>query len=183
MSRPPPSTTTRAATSDSPPSSATRNHEEVLHDDEEQNIQPQASEPNAFGIDIPPDRDTNDINNPPYHFDWAAIIVGFSLTSAVEIALQSLQPQIKLPSLMHLLSLAIIFAFASIFVSNFLSLNYPNVASALKLTAKLSVFAAFFFAITVPFSLSLKLISWSIFGLCLLAIAYAAFARGHIPHA
>ncbi|KAL3512383.1 hypothetical protein ACH5RR_025100 [Cinchona calisaya] len=114
------------------------------------------------------------INNPgapPYHFDWAAVVIGFCLTSTVEIALQSLQPQIKIPPLVHFLSLSLLFAFASSFVSTFVS---PNFAGALILVSKICVLAAFFCAITIPFSTSLKIISWSIFGVCLLVIACAA---------
>ncbi|KAL3512160.1 hypothetical protein ACH5RR_024877 [Cinchona calisaya] len=109
--------------------------------------------------------------SPPYHFDWAAVVIAFCLPSAVEIALQSLQPQINLPPLVHLLSLSLLFAFASSFVSTFVS---PHFARPLILVSKICVLTAFFCAITIPFSTPLKIISWSVFGVCLLAVASAS---------
>uniref|UniRef100_A0A7N2M753 Uncharacterized protein n=1 Tax=Quercus lobata TaxID=97700 RepID=A0A7N2M753_QUELO len=46
-----------------------------------------------------------------HHMDWTDVMIGFCLTSALEIALVSVQVHTQLSATFHLLSMAILFAF------------------------------------------------------------------------
>ena len=48
------------------------------------------------------------------HMEWAEIMIAACWASAIDIALQSVQVQSQLPAAFHLLSLAILLAFASV---------------------------------------------------------------------
>ncbi|KAK9203895.1 hypothetical protein WN943_014152 [Citrus x changshan-huyou] len=62
------------------------------------------------------------------NLDWAMIMIGFCLPSAIEIALQSLQVQSQLPPMFHFLSLAIIFSFSFLFLGKLTRTRFPIAA-------------------------------------------------------
>ncbi|KAK9278389.1 hypothetical protein L1049_027954 [Liquidambar formosana] len=90
------------------------------------------------------------------NLDWTKIILAFCFASAVDIAILSVQINSKLPLTFHLLSLAISFTFASIFVAKFTTAKYPVTALVLNQMGVLFAATAFFLAVTIPFPLSLK---------------------------
>ncbi|KAK9278137.1 hypothetical protein L1049_027696 [Liquidambar formosana] len=104
------------------------------------------------------------------NLDWTKIVLGFCLSSAVDIALQSVQTQSQLPPIFHWLSLAISFAFASLFVAKFISWKFPIPAQMLEHAAVFFAATAYFVAVTIPFPMSLKCISWAVYVVSLLAI-------------
>ena len=67
-----------------------------------------------------------------HHMQWAEIVIGFCLASAIDIALLSLQVHSQLPAPFHLFSLAILLSFASIVVSKFINPKFLVTAQALE---------------------------------------------------
>lgn len=110
--------------------------------------------------------------------DWSVLVLGFCLTSATEIAMQSLQAKTQLPLSVHLVSMGMVLAFACIFMAKFVPSRFPNHAKGLEYAGIFCAATAFFLAITVAVPLCLKLISWSIYVLILLAI----FKFHVLPH-
>jgi hypothetical protein len=70
--------------------------------------------------------------------EWAEIVIAVCWASAIDIALQSIQVQSKLPAAFRLLSLAILLAFASFFISKFIKSKF------LVTTQVLQKFGVFF---------------------------------------
>ena len=104
------------------------------------------------------------------HMDWTEIMIGFCLASAIDIAVASVQAHAQLSATFHLLSLAILFAFACFFVSEFIKSKFLVTAQVLQ---KLGVFftvTAFFMAITIPFPLYHKFATWAIYTISVFAI-------------
>ncbi|KAJ0105534.1 hypothetical protein Patl1_18984 [Pistacia atlantica] len=95
-----------------------------------------------------------------YNLDWAMIMIGFCLPSAVEIALQSLQTKSQLSPMFHFLSISIILSFTFLFVSKFMSTKFPVSAQVLERVGVLFAVTAIFVAITIPFPLWLNCITW-----------------------
>ena len=102
-----------------------------------------------------------------HNVEWAEIVViGFCLSSAIDMAILSLQVHSQLPALFHLFSLAILLAFASIVVSKFIN---PKFLLKVQVLEKCGV-TAFFKAITIQFPLYLKFASWTVYAISALAI-------------
>jgi hypothetical protein len=102
--------------------------------------------------------------------EWAEIVIAACWTSAIDIALQSVQVK-SLPAAFHLLSLAILLAFASFFVSQFIkSSNFLVTAQALEKFGLFFTATAFFVAISIPFPFYLKFVSWAVYTISMLAI-------------
>ena len=64
-------------------------------------------------------------NGGVHHMEWAEIVIAACWTSAIDIALQSVQVK-SLPAAFHLLSLANLLAFASFFVSQFIKAPFVS---------------------------------------------------------
>ena len=93
-----------------------------------------------------------------HNMDWADLMIGFCLSAALEMA--SLYTQIgkQLSATFHWLSLAIGFAFACFFVSQFIKSKSKFLATA-QVLQKFGVFfgvTAFFMAITISLPLYFK---------------------------
>ncbi|CAK9147888.1 unnamed protein product [Ilex paraguariensis] len=119
----------------------------------------------------PPGNDTV-AHNTEQTQDWPMVLVAFCLASAVEIALCWVQNSGRLPLLFHFLSFFILLAFTSLLVARFVASKYPIQSQALDRVGVFCVATAFFFAVTIPFPLCLKLTSWAIYALSLLVIVY-----------
>ena len=98
--------------------------------------------------------------------DWTMV----SLSTAIEIALEAVKSNSQDPSAFHLFSLLILFAFAALFVSQFISSKLLLTAKVLDCVGLFIVGAAFCYAISITFPLSLKCITWTLFSISLLAI-------------
>ena len=66
-----------------------------------------------------------------HHMEWVEIVIAACWALAIDIALQSVQEQ-SLPAAFHLLSLAILLAFASFFVSKFIKSKFLVTAQVLE---------------------------------------------------
>ena len=106
----------------------------------------------------------------PQNMEWPLVLFGFCLASAVDIALYSIQTNAKIPLCLQFLSFSILLAFASLFVARFLTCNHPTRPQVLEQGGIFFAVTAFFIALTTSFPLFLKLISWAIYVLSLLAI-------------
>ncbi|KAH7852145.1 hypothetical protein Vadar_021087 [Vaccinium darrowii] len=145
--------------------------------------------PPAEGSSKPPQPPSSDINHeivaveqqpvivPPVvaqnrqqNLDWPQLVIAFCFTSAMDVALQSIETRTQLPLPFHFLSLAIVFAFTSLFVARHISSKFPLQAGVLEKVGIFFAVTAFFVAITVALPLCLKLISWIIFAVSLLVI-------------
>ncbi|KAK9278600.1 hypothetical protein L1049_028173 [Liquidambar formosana] len=105
--------------------------------------------------------------------NWLKIVLAFCFSSAIEIALQSVQSQYshaQLPQTFHLLSLAILFSFASLFVAKFITSKSPVAARVLEQVGVFFAATAFFLAVTIPLPQSLKWIAWAVYAVCVLTI-------------
>ncbi|KAJ0047794.1 hypothetical protein Pint_16331 [Pistacia integerrima] len=112
-----------------------------------------------------------------YNLDWAMIMIGFSLPSAVEIALQSLQIRSQFPPMFHFLCLAIVFSFTFLFVSKFMSSTFPVIAQTLERFGVLSAVTAIFVAITIPLPLWLKCVTWALYAISFLVVIFCILYR------
>jgi hypothetical protein len=104
------------------------------------------------------------------NMDWTKIMVAFCLASAIDIALLSVQVHSQLPPAFHLLSLVILLAFASFFVSKFINSKFVVTAQVLQKFGVLFTVTAFFMAITIPSPFYLKLTGLAVYIISLLAI-------------
>ncbi|GMQ11092.1 hypothetical protein CsSME_00053858 [Camellia sinensis var. sinensis] len=99
------------------------------------------------------------------------LVVEFCLTAAFEIAIRSNQtPRPYYSITFHLVCLVMVFAFAFIFVAKYISSKHPSLGRMLEHAGVVCGVTAFFVAITVSFPLCLKVISWIVYALSLLAI-------------
>ncbi|KAG5522934.1 hypothetical protein RHGRI_034924 [Rhododendron griersonianum] len=104
------------------------------------------------------------------NLDFSILVVAFCLTCATEIAAQSLQNHTVHPLYFQSLWLMVVLAFASIFVAKYIASKQPNAARVLNNLGVFFGVTAFFFAVTISFPLGLRIISWIIYVLSLLAI-------------
>ncbi|GMQ11110.1 hypothetical protein CsSME_00053874 [Camellia sinensis var. sinensis] len=99
------------------------------------------------------------------------LVVAFSLTAAFEIAFRSAQTGEHYPKTFQLLCLLMVFALSFLVVAKYIVANYPKPGRLLEHAGLLCGVTAFFVAITAAFSLCLKLVSWMVYALSLLAIS------------
>ncbi|KAK9278970.1 hypothetical protein L1049_028552 [Liquidambar formosana] len=104
------------------------------------------------------------------NLNWLKIVLAFCFSSAIDIALQSVQSHPQLPQTFHLLSLAILFSFASLFVAKFICSKFPIAAQVLEQVSVFFAATAFFLAVTIPFPQSLKCTTWAVYAVCVLTI-------------
>ena len=104
------------------------------------------------------------------HMDWTEIMIGFCLASAIDIALVSVQVHAQLSATFHLLSLAILFAFACFFVSQFIKPKFLVTAQKLQKFGEFFAVTAFFIIITIPIPLYLKFATGAIYAISVLTI-------------
>ena len=99
--------------------------------------------------------------------EWAEIVIAVCWASAIDTALQSIQVQSKLPAG---LSLAILLAFASFFISKFIKSKFLVTAQVLEKFGVFFTTTMFFIAITIPFPFYLKFASWAVYTISVLSI-------------
>ena len=97
---------------------------------------------------VPANDQVNRCQNSDY---WAKIIVVFSMASAIDIALLSVQVHSQLPVVFYFLELAILLAFTCFFTSKLFHPNCPLFAQVLDRFGIFFGVTAFFISITVPF--------------------------------
>ena len=117
--------------------------------------------------------------NVPRDLDWTMLLIAFCLTSAVDIALQSIQTTSNLPPCFHILSFSILLAFVSLFMAKFINPNSRMLSEALEKIGIFFAATAFFLAVTTAFPPWLKIISWAIYALSLLAIIICKLCNRH----
>ena len=105
-----------------------------------------------------------------HNMDWADLMIGFCLSVALEMASLSAQINTQLSATFHLLSLAILFAFACFFVSQFMKPKFLVTAQKLKNFGVFFSVTAFFMAITIPSPLYLKFATGVIYTISVFAI-------------
>nr|POE52355.1 hypothetical protein CFP56_65587 [Quercus suber] len=115
-------------------------------------------------------------NIEPRNPQWQDIIMGFCLTSALQIALQYIKtPSQLLPLSFHLLSLTVVLTFSALFVAKLIGSKYPVPAQVVNEVAVFFVTTAFFLAITIPMPLYLKFLSWAIYVVLLTVFVFSFF--------
>ena len=103
-----------------------------------------------------------------HHWDWTMI----TLSTAIEIALKAIKINSQDPSTFHLFSLLILFAFAALFVSQFISSILPVTTNVLDCVGLFFAGASFCYAISITIPPSLKFITWTVFSISLLVIGF-----------
>ncbi|KAF3953988.1 hypothetical protein CMV_020615 [Castanea mollissima] len=101
------------------------------------------------------------------YMDWADLMIGFCVSVALEMASVSAQINTQLSATFHLFSLAILFAFACFFVSQFIKPKFLVTAQKLKNFGVFFSVTAFFIAISIPFPLYLKFATGAIYTISL----------------
>ena len=104
------------------------------------------------------------------YMDWADLMIGFCLSVALEMASLSAQINTQLSADFHLLSLAILFAFACFFVSQFIKPKFLVTAQKLQKFGEFFAVTAFFIIITIPIPLYLKFATGAIYAISVLTI-------------
>lgn len=107
-----------------------------------------------------------------HNMDCADLMIGFCLSAALEMASLYTQIGTQLSATFHWLSLAIGFAFACFFVSQFIKSKSRFLATAQVLQKFGEFFAvtAFFMAITIPSPPYFKFATWTIYAISVLTI-------------
>lgn len=103
---------------------------------------------------------------------WIRQIISFCFTASIEIAVQSAQWPSPCSPLFSWLALAISLAFAAVFVAT--SIDASRFVVLIHVLEHLSVFfaaTAFFIAISIPFPMYIKCVSWTVYVISLLAIS------------
>ncbi|KAK3227937.1 hypothetical protein Dsin_007799 [Dipteronia sinensis] len=108
--------------------------------------------------------------------DGAMKMICFSLPTAVAIALQPLQTKSQLPLAFHFLIGALLFSFNFLFLSNFITPKFPEIAQVLEFVGVFFAVTAIYIAITIPLPIWLKCITWTIFVISFVTIV-ACFYR------
>ncbi|KAG2664501.1 hypothetical protein I3760_16G085100 [Carya illinoinensis] len=109
--------------------------------------------------------------------DWVTIIVAFDLSSAIGVALTSVQLHPNFSPTFKLFCFTVSLCFASCFVSHFINSEFPVIARVLYGVGIFFAVTAFFMAITIPFTddLLLKLTVWLLYAVSFLVIAFSKF--------
>uniref|UniRef100_A0A2N9J7G6 Flavin-containing monooxygenase n=1 Tax=Fagus sylvatica TaxID=28930 RepID=A0A2N9J7G6_FAGSY len=94
--------------------------------------------------------------------EWAQIVIPACWASVINIALQSDQVKSQHPAAFHLLSLAILLAFASFFISKLIESKFLEKAPKLEKFGVFFIATAFFITITIQFPFYLKFASWAV---------------------
>ena len=148
---------------------------------------PQHPQPSSSGDAVDPDMAAGDDGVDPvevpaeaaglvvvhhhiHHMDWADLMIGFCLSVALEMASLSAQINTQLSADFHLLSLAILFAFACFFVSQFIKPKFLVTAQKLQKFGEFFAVTAFFMAITIPSPPYFKFATWTIYAISVLTI-------------
>ncbi|KAG7944355.1 hypothetical protein I3843_15G096600 [Carya illinoinensis] len=100
---------------------------------------------------------------------WAKIMLPFCLTAAIDIALVHVQLHSQFPRDFHWLSLTILLAVACFF-AGFINPKYVGTAKVLVNCSVFFTYTSFFISITVPVSLPLKITSWLVYAISVLAV-------------
>ena len=86
-----------------------------------------------------------------HHMDWTDVMIGFCLTSALEIALVSVQVHTQLSATFHLLSLPILFVFVCFSFSEHMKSKFLVTGKVFQNFGVFFTITTFFIAITIPF--------------------------------
>lgn len=127
----------------------------------------------TVGVPVPADQQNLDR---PEKINWAMIVIGFCMESAVDIALQTAQNHDQNInhdqnfSSFHLLAILILFTFAALFVAIFMRHKFRITAQVLEGVGILLAVSAFFYAVSIPFPHELKCITWSTLGISMLSV-------------
>ena len=105
-----------------------------------------------------------------HNMDWADLMICFCLSDALEMTSVYAQIKSQLPVTFHLLSLAILLAFACFFVSQFIRPKFLVPAQKLKNFGVFFSVTAIFMAITIPFPLYFKIATGAIYTISVFAI-------------
>ncbi|KAG7944352.1 hypothetical protein I3843_15G096300 [Carya illinoinensis] len=108
---------------------------------------------------------------------WAKIMLPFCLTAAIDIALVHVQLHSQFPRDFHWLSLTILLAVACFFVAGFINPKYVGTAKVLVNCSVFFTYTSFFITITVPVSLPLKITSWLVYAISVLAVVLSFSKR------
>ena len=98
--------------------------------------------------------------------DGAMKMICFCLPTAVAfvaIALQSLQTKSQLPLAFHFLIVALLFSFNFLFLGNFITPKFPEIAQVLEFVGVFFAVTAIYIAFTIPLPVWLKCITWTTF--------------------
>lgn len=116
--------------------------------------------------------------------DWANIMVGLCLPSAIQIVVLSAQINSELPTIFHFVSFSFVLAFVSFFVGKFTGTRFPLTAQVLERVGMLFAVTGFFMAVTIPFPFWLKVTTWVLyvvsFAVVLLCNCYNFFDEAQV---
>ena len=98
-----------------------------------------------------------------YNIGWAKIMVAFCFDWAINIAFMSPQVHPSLPPVFVLVSLALLFAFTSFFISKFVGPKFLTMVLVLERAGVFFAVTGFFVAISIPFPLCLRVITWVVY--------------------
>ena len=115
---------------------------------------------------------------------WADMMLAVCFASAFEIALLSAQLGSQSHQHRHLsplflsASLALLLAFSSFCISKFLAPLFPKPALLLDRAGVVFVVTGFFIAMSIPLPYCLRVVTWTIYAVCLLVILICSYFIG-----
>ncbi|EXB55785.1 hypothetical protein L484_001590 [Morus notabilis] len=95
--------------------------------------------------------------------EWANALLPVCFGASMAISMMSIQARSEIPTTVHLVSLGIMFAAASFFVSKFVVLKFPMAAHVLERVGVFVMVTAFFAAMSVPLPLCFRATTWAVY--------------------
>ena len=102
--------------------------------------------------------------------EWQITILTLCFTTAIGIAIQSMEKEFQFPPSFHWLSLANSLTFSALFVAKFVGKKFP---AAVKVLEQVAVFLAatiFFLAATIPLPPHFKYAAWAIYAVTMIIV-------------
>ena len=125
-------------------------------------VQPPLSQPIVDGKPSP-----NPIN---WAVQWQITILTLCFTTAIGIAIQSMEKEFQFPPSFHWLSLANLLTFSALFVAKFVGKEFPKAAKVLEQVAVFLAATIFFLAATIPLPPHFKNAAWAIYAVTMIIV-------------
>ncbi|PON52201.1 hypothetical protein PanWU01x14_210430 [Parasponia andersonii] len=110
-----------------------------------------------------------------HNMGWAGIMVAFCFAWAVNIPFMSPQVHSRLSPAFLLVSLVLLFGFTSFFVSKFVGHKYRTTVLVLERAGVFFVVTGFFVAISIPFPMCLRVITWVVYVVSFLVVVVCSY--------
>ncbi|GMN58027.1 hypothetical protein TIFTF001_027125 [Ficus carica] len=102
--------------------------------------------------------------------DWANALLPVCFGTSMTLTMMSVQDRSEIPTIIHLVSLGVMFAAATFLVSKFMVPKFPTTAHVVERVGVFVMVTAFFVATSDPLPLYFKATTWVVYVASLLVI-------------